>query len=52
LRKFRLVVTDEGRRAISEGSEAVGTYFAERLARLTPEEIAEFDRLVKRMAAP
>ena len=52
LRRFRLVVTAEGRRALREGSEAVGAFFAERLARLTPEELAVFDRLAERLAAP
>jgi DNA-binding MarR family transcriptional regulator len=52
LRKFRLVVTDEGRQAIREGGEAVGTFLARRLARLEPVEIAMFDRLVDRLATP
>jgi DNA-binding MarR family transcriptional regulator len=51
LRKFRLVVTAEGRRALQEGSEAVGSFFATRLARLTPEELAAFERIAERLAA-
>jgi DNA-binding MarR family transcriptional regulator len=52
LRKFRLVVTKEGRRAIREGGEAVGSVFAGRLARLEPVELAAFDTMVERLAAP
>ena len=52
LRKFRLVVTAEGHRAIKEGSEAIGSFFAARLSRLEPDELAAFDRLVERLAAP
>jgi DNA-binding MarR family transcriptional regulator len=50
LRKFRLVVTDEGREAICRGSLAVGTFFAARLSRLGPDELAAFERLVERLA--
>ena len=49
LRKFRLVVTDEGREAIRRGSLAVGSFFAGRLSRLEPAEVAQLERLVGRL---
>jgi DNA-binding MarR family transcriptional regulator len=52
LRKFRLVVTDAGRRAIGSGREAIGSVVNARLARLGPEEIGPFDRVVERLARP
>ena len=52
LRKFRLVLTDGGHRAIAGGREAIGTAMNARLARLAPEEIGPFDRVVERLARP
>lgn len=52
LRKFRLVVTDAGRRAIASGRGAIGAALEGRLARLAPEEVAPFDRLMERLARP
>ena len=52
LRKFRLVVTDEGREAIRRGCQAVGSTVAGRLARLEACERDEFERLVERLTRP
>jgi DNA-binding MarR family transcriptional regulator len=50
LRKFRLVVTESGRRAISCGQRAIGAALEARLARLAPEEIGPLDRVLERLA--
>jgi DNA-binding MarR family transcriptional regulator len=50
LRKFRLVVTESGQRAIACGQSAIGAVVEARLARLAPEEIGPFDRVVERLA--
>ena len=52
LRKFRLVLTDAGRRAIESGHEAIGAVVNARMARLAPEEIGLFNRVVERLARP
>jgi MarR family transcriptional regulator, organic hydroperoxide resistance regulator len=52
LRKFRLILTDGGRAAIESGREAIGAVLTARLARLAPEEIGPFDRVVERLARP
>jgi DNA-binding MarR family transcriptional regulator len=50
LRKFRLVLTSGGRKAIRQGRGAIGAVLEERLSRLDPDEIGPFDRLVERLA--
>jgi DNA-binding MarR family transcriptional regulator len=52
LRKFRLVQTAAGKRALAKGREAVGGVFGERLDRLRPEDVAAFARAVGCLAAP
>jgi DNA-binding MarR family transcriptional regulator len=52
LRKFRLIQTPVGRKALSKAREALGGVFGERLQRLAPEDVASFDRTVKRLATP
>ena len=49
LRKFRLIVTEAGQRAIASGRDAVGKVMEARLASLGPEEVALFDRVVQRL---
>jgi DNA-binding MarR family transcriptional regulator len=51
LRKFRLVQTDAGRKALEQGQEFLGLALGQRLRRLNPEEIVIFDELVTRLAA-
>jgi DNA-binding MarR family transcriptional regulator len=50
LRKFRLVLTSAGKKAISQGKEAFAKVVAERISRLTPEDVCEFDRVVSILA--
>jgi DNA-binding MarR family transcriptional regulator len=52
LRKFRLVQTPAGKEALRRGGAALGGVFDERLRRLSPGEIASFDRIVSRLARP
>jgi DNA-binding MarR family transcriptional regulator len=52
LRKFRLILTDDGRRAMAQAHEAIGQVMSARLVRLAPEEVGSFDRLVERLARP
>ncbi len=52
LRKFRLVVTDEGRQAIGRGARRSGRSSPGDWRGSSPRRLAEFDRLVKRLAAP
>jgi DNA-binding MarR family transcriptional regulator len=51
LRKFRLVQTVAGKEALGRGQEVLGFVLSQRLKRLKREEIATFDKLVKRLAA-
>ena len=51
LRKFRLVQTVAGKEALDRGQEVLGHVLGQRLKRLDREEIATFDKLVKRLAA-
>jgi len=50
LRKFRLVQTVDGREALLRGREALSGVLCGRLCRLDRDEIAAFDRTVKRLA--
>jgi DNA-binding MarR family transcriptional regulator len=50
LRKFRLVLTATGKKAISRGQAAVGVVVAERLSLAAPEEVAVFDRVLSILA--
>ena len=52
LRKFRLIRTPAGKEALRQGGEALGVVFDERLRRLSPAEVASFDRIVSRLARP
>ena len=52
LRKFRLILTEGGRRAVSVAREAMGRDVLARLARLTPGEVATFDQTLRRLARP
>lgn len=52
LRKFRLVVTDAGRMALQRGRQALGDVLGERLRRIEPEDVLDFDRIVRRLAGP
>jgi DNA-binding MarR family transcriptional regulator len=52
LRKFRLIQTPSGRKALGQGRKALGGVLGERLRRLAPEEVASFDRTVRRLATP
>jgi DNA-binding MarR family transcriptional regulator len=52
LRKFRLVRTPAGKEALRQGGAALGEVFEERLRRLSPGEVASFDRIVGRLARP
>ncbi len=51
LRKFRLVRTAPGDRAIKEGQRSLGRVFGERLGRLDAEDAASFDRIVRHLAS-
>ena len=50
LRKFRLVLTAVGRKAVKAGQAKVNTVFAKRLSRLKKADIALFERVVTRLA--
>ncbi len=50
LRKFRLVQTVAGRKALEKGHAVLGFALGERLKRLGGEEIVLFDAMVKRLA--
>ncbi|MEJ7639114.1 MAG: hypothetical protein WKF75_14360, partial [Singulisphaera sp.] len=52
LRKFRLIQTPAGKRALTQGRAALGGVFDERLRRLTPDEVSSFGRTVSRLARP
>ena len=52
LRKFRLVVTEAGRMALQRGRQALGDVLGERLRRIDQEDVATFDRIVRRLAGP
>ncbi len=52
LRKFRLVQTVAGRDALSRGTDVLSRALGQRLRRLDNQEIAEFDRIVDRLAGP
>ena len=52
LRKFRLIQTPAGKEALRRGGAALGGVFDERLRRLSPGEVATFDRIVSRLARP
>jgi len=49
LRKYRLVLTASGRKAVKAGQEKVTEVFGRRLARLTSAEIAQFENVVWRL---
>jgi DNA-binding MarR family transcriptional regulator len=49
LRKFRLVTTAAGRKAIRRGRAALGDALGERLRRLDRGEVDAFDRVVRRL---
>jgi DNA-binding MarR family transcriptional regulator len=51
LRKFRLVRTIAGDRAIWQGRESLANVFGERLKRVNPGDVAAFDTTVRRLAA-
>jgi DNA-binding MarR family transcriptional regulator len=46
LRKFRLVLTTAGKKAIRQGREAIGNVVAQRLARVASGDISTLDRIV------
>jgi DNA-binding MarR family transcriptional regulator len=50
LRKFRLVQTVAGTEALDQGREVLGLVLAQRLQRLSRDEIVAFDEIVKRLA--
>ena len=50
LRKFRLVLTAAGKKAIDRGSKAIGLVVAARLSRVSTEEAAMFNRIVSALA--
>lgn len=52
LRKFRLLQTPAGKEALERGVAALGEVFDARLGRLSPGEVATFDRIVGRLATP
>jgi DNA-binding MarR family transcriptional regulator len=52
LRKFRLIVTETGARAMARGQEEAATVLNLRLARLGPEELSTFQRYVERLSRP
>jgi DNA-binding MarR family transcriptional regulator len=51
LRKFRLILTGNGRLALRRGWGALGTTLVDRLDRLDREDAIAFDRIVKRLVA-
>lgn len=52
LRKFRLVRTPAGEKALGRVEEALGRSFGERLRRLSAEDAAAFDRIVGVLVRP
>jgi DNA-binding MarR family transcriptional regulator len=50
LRKFRLVLTNAGRKAIRQGKEAFAKVVTDRINRLEPEDVCGFDRVVSILA--
>jgi len=50
LRKFRLVRTPEGDRAVREGRGSLGSVLGERLRGLGPRDVASLDRIMRRLA--
>jgi DNA-binding MarR family transcriptional regulator len=52
LRKFRLVVTDAGGMALRQGRQALGEVLGERLRRLSSQDVAVFEGIVKCLAGP
>jgi DNA-binding MarR family transcriptional regulator len=50
LRKFRLVRTAAGDRAIKQGRDSLANVFGERLKRVDPGDVAAFDITVRRLA--
>ena len=51
LRKFRLVRTEVGTAAVRRGCEDLGATFGVRLRWLDRDEVAAFDRIVRRLAS-
>lgn len=49
LRKYRLVPTIAGRRALEQGQVAIGSVLDQRLQRLDCDEIVTFDGFVRRL---
>lgn len=52
LRKFRLVPTAAGRDALARCRCTLSRVLCGRLARLDPQDVATFDRIVRRLAGP
>jgi DNA-binding MarR family transcriptional regulator len=52
LRKFRLVLTAEGTKAIQQGRDALETVMSDRLARLERRELLAFERILGRIQEP
>jgi DNA-binding MarR family transcriptional regulator len=52
LRKFRLVLTADGRKAIRRGRESIGAVMGRRLDRLERGEIDSLDRVIARLTRP
>jgi DNA-binding MarR family transcriptional regulator len=52
LRRFRLIVTESGRQAISRARKTAGERLAQRLNCLNTEERACFDRVLKKLGRP
>jgi DNA-binding MarR family transcriptional regulator len=50
LRKFRLLLSASGRRAIVKGRAAIVVAFGTRLARLGPAEIASLEQIIERLS--
>lgn len=50
LRKFRLVLTDEGQKGLRRGREALGEAFRCRLGRLALEDIRSLQRIIEQLA--
>ncbi len=52
LRKFRLIQTAAGKKALGRGQEALACVLGERLRRLAPDEVVAFDGIMARLARP
>jgi DNA-binding MarR family transcriptional regulator len=50
LRKFRLVLSASGRKAVHQSRQTTGRVLDKRLKRLDPDEISHFDRVVQQLA--